>query len=323
MQIDSISLTVPASPLPPTQVSSANQEKEQAYKNLCQQYEAEAVIVIVVRVEDNQVGEEVYIEPEKVWLSRNNKDRILLTGIGTGTSFVNWLSVGSQTIPVAIFKSKTGFYFRTGAYMIWISKKPPRRISVIDKKVTFVDLSIGVPEHPHSIPAKKPDDGVGVKNLSQTYDSSPAPNVSGFINGQNQASVFVSPNAASIEEIAKKAQAKEDEATGLFIGFMAFHVIISPILVAVLFQSGWVWIGTLLGQLVLTLLFYGFSMENKWHLGVASFSISLPSNITWSIAAWMICTNFHVLWLAIALILIGWLLNFGLVYAALEDIRKS
>jgi hypothetical protein len=152
MQIHPVPPTVPALSLPSTQISIPGQEREQAYKSLCQQYESESATAVIVCVEDKRVGNFVYITLEDTWTRHIQSEGD--SGPIPYSSRVRIIeqSVGSQTVPVAIFKFDKFSSFSLGDYMIWIDKstflgrfigfrnKLIEHISVTDKRVIFVDL---------------------------------------------------------------------------------------------------------------------------------------------------------------------------------------
>lgn len=152
-QIYPVAPTVPVLPLPPTRKTLANQGREQAYESLRQQYEAEFATAVIVRTRDNHVGKLVSIVPENVWVGYSQSQAEQTDSIQR--SRVDRLSVDGLTIPVAIFKFQLdkSDNFSTGNYMIWMNistiwniwlgtnrNTPLKRISITDKKVTFVDL---------------------------------------------------------------------------------------------------------------------------------------------------------------------------------------
>jgi hypothetical protein len=67
-QVYSTLPTTPVSSLPSTQVSFANQKRDQAYKSLCKEYESDLTAVPVFRTEDGQIGQKIYILNEEQWL---------------------------------------------------------------------------------------------------------------------------------------------------------------------------------------------------------------------------------------------------------------
>jgi len=152
MQTYPILPTSPALSLPSTQIALPDKEREQAYKILCQQYESESATAVIVCVEDKQVGNFVYITLESTWIKHTQMERELGSVSYNSRVRVIEQSVGTQTIPVAIFEFDRFSNFSLGDYVIWMDKstfwgrftgfrdKTLGRFSIINKKVVFVDL---------------------------------------------------------------------------------------------------------------------------------------------------------------------------------------
>jgi len=126
--------------------------------------------------------------------------------------------------------------------------------------------------------------------------------------GQSQANGFVFPSATPFVEETKEDKDFEPTQVGCLISFLAFHGIIAPIFMGILFQSWWIFVGVFLGQNILSFFLslpaYGGTKDGKRLSSPLSILIALPSEITWSIVVWMNYANSHILWLTIFLILI-------------------